>query len=133
MAETVSLQLPERLHRRLVNAAQATGRPLESVILRALTIGSPPDWNDAPAEYQPALAALDRLEDGALWKIARARKLAKDMMRYDQLLEANQTRTLTDDEQVELHRLRQDAEQFMLRKAHAAAILKWRGHHVSAT
>lgn len=132
MSETVSLQLPERLHQRLVNTAQATGRPLEAIILRALTIGSPPDWDDVPAEYQPALARLERLEDEALWQIAHARKSTDDMLRYDQLLEANRAHTLTDAEQLELLHLRQESERFMLRKAHAAAILKWRGHRVPA-
>ncbi len=132
MAETVSLQLPERLHQRLVNTAQATGQPLEAVILHAITVGSPPDWDDVPAEYQSDLAALDRLEDEALWKIARAQKSPDEVTRYDELLDKNQSRSLAEVEQLELLRLRQDAEQFMLRKAHAAAILKWRGHQVSA-
>ncbi|MGI8934906.1 hypothetical protein [Leptolyngbya sp. BC1307] len=132
MAETVSLQLPERLHQRLVNTAQATGRPLEAVILHAIAVGSPPEWDDVPAEYQSDLAALDRLEDEALWKIARAQKSQDEMARYDELLDKNQSPSLAEVEQLELLRLRQDAEKFMLCKAHAAAILKWRGHQVSA-
>jgi len=36
-------------------------------------IGSPPRWDDAPAEFQADLAALDRLDDKALWYIARSR------------------------------------------------------------
>lgn len=132
MAETVSLQLPERLHQRLVNTAQATGRPLEAVILHAIAVGSPPDWDDVPEEYQPDLAALERLEDEALWQVARSRMSPAEMVRYDELLTQNQAHTLAEAEQLELLRLRQETERFMLRKAHAAAILKWRGHQVSA-
>ncbi len=131
MAETVSLQLPEKLHQRLVNTAQAMGRPLEAVILHAIAVGSSPDWGDVPAEYQSDLAGLDRLGDEALWKIARGCKSPDEMVRYDELLDINQARTLTASERLELLSLRQDAEQFMLRKAHAAAILTWRGHQVS--
>ncbi len=54
------------------------------------------------------------------------------MTRYDELLDKNQSRSLAEVEQLELLRLRQDAEKFMLCKAHAAAILKWQGHQVSA-
>ncbi|KPQ32434.1 MAG: Uncharacterized protein family (UPF0184) [Phormidesmis priestleyi Ana] len=132
MAETVSLQLPEKLHQRLVNTAQAMGRPLEAVILHAIAVGSPPNCDDVPEEYQPELAMLDKLEDSALWQIARAQKSRADMERYDELLEHNRESRLSESEQLELLRLRQESEQFMLRKAHAASILKWRGHQVSA-
>jgi hypothetical protein len=132
MAETVTLKIPEQLHQRLVNTAQATGRPLEAVILHAITVGSPPAWDDVPEEYQPVLAALDRLEDAALWQIARGQKPLAEMTRYDELLDQNQERALSEAEQLELLSLRQEAEQFMLRKAHAASILKWRGHQVAA-
>ncbi|PZO59931.1 MAG: hypothetical protein DCF15_02845 [Phormidesmis priestleyi] len=130
MLETVTLRLPERLHQRLINTAQATHRPLEAVILHALTVGSPPDWTDVPEEYQSDLAALDRLEDEALWQIARARKSRADMIRYDELLEKNQEHVLDESEQVELLNLRKESERFMLSKAHAASILQWRGNRV---
>lgn len=132
MFETVTLQLPEQLHQRLVNTALATKRPLETVILQALTVGSPPDWSDVPEEYQADLAALDRLDDDALWQIARGRKTSEEMGRYDELLALNQEDALSDSEQLELLALREASERFMLRKAHAASILQWRGHRVSA-
>ncbi|MEO0517515.1 MAG: hypothetical protein AAF171_09465 [Cyanobacteria bacterium P01_A01_bin.116] len=132
MAQTITLQLPEQLHQRLVNTAQATGRPLEAVILHAIAVGSPPNCNDVPEEYQSELAMLDRLEDSVLWQIARSQKSPADMERYDQLLDQNREGQLSASEQLELLRLRQESEQFMLRKAHAASILKWRGHQVSA-
>jgi hypothetical protein len=45
-------------------------RPLQEVILRALTVGCPPIWEDVPEESQGALATLDRLEDEALWRLS---------------------------------------------------------------
>ena len=130
MSETVTLELPERLHQRLVNTAQATQRSLESIILHALTVGSPPDWSDVPEQYQASLAALDRLDDEALWQTALARKTGKEMERYDELLAKNKEGGLTGAEQSELLDLREASEEFMLHKAHAAAILQWRGHRV---
>ncbi len=53
------------------------------------------------------------------------------MTRYDELLDHNQERALSEAEQLELLSLRQEAEKFVLRKAHAASTLKWRGHQVA--
>jgi len=84
--------------------------------------------HDVPAEFQADLAAMDRLDDAALWQIARSRKTEAEMNRYDELLAQNQDGQLTPAEKQELQQLRQEADRFMLRKAHAAALLRWRGH-----
>jgi hypothetical protein len=133
MTETVTLQIPEPLYQRLVNTARATCRPLEEVILHALRVGSPPAWDNVPDEFQVELAALDRLEDEALWKIAQSQKTSTDMVRYDELLEQNQSNALTEAERLELTALKIEADSFMLRKAQAAALLRWRGHPLSLT
>jgi hypothetical protein len=130
MTATVTLQLPDPIYQRLVNTATATGRSLEEVMLHALKVGSPPDWENAPDEFQADLAALDRLEDEALWKLATGHKTEEEMARHFELLERNNEHTLTPAEQVELVELRSQADLFMLRKAHAAALLHWRGHRV---
>ncbi|MBI3760638.1 MAG: hypothetical protein HY260_02075 [Chloroflexi bacterium] len=130
LVETVTLQLPEMLYRRLAYTAQATKRSLEDVMLHALRVGSPPAWDDVPAEYQADLAAMDKLDDEALWKIVRGRKVEADMTRYDDLLERNSSGTLSETEGLELTRLRAESDLFMLRKAHAALLLRWRGHDV---
>ncbi len=130
MTTSVTLQLPEKLYQRLVATATATQQPLEAVILRALQVGSPPAWDDVPEEFQADLASLDRLADGNLWSIARSQKSREQMERYDLLLEANQERELTEGERMELATLRIEADRFMLRKAQAAAILRWRGQTI---
>ncbi|MEW6496289.1 MAG: hypothetical protein AB1589_27770 [Cyanobacteriota bacterium] len=123
IAQTVTLQLSEPLYQRLVNTARATNRPLEEVMLHALKVGSPPDWDNVLDEFQVDLAALDRMEDEALWKIAQSRKTVAEMERYNILLERNQEGTLTDAEPAELTALRTEADGYMLRKAQAAALL----------
>ncbi len=126
--ETVTLQIPELLHRRLVNTALATNRSLEEVMIHALKVGSPPNWEDIPDEFKGDLAALDKLDDETLWKIAKSRKTAEEMERYNYLLEQNQNYNLTAAEQIELGRLRMETDRFMLLKSQAAALLRWRGH-----
>lgn len=128
MTASITLQLPERLYQRLVSTAQATQQPLEAVILHALEVGSPPDWDDVPEEFQADLAALDRLDDNALWSIARGHHTSSNTARYDELLELNRENRLSDAEKIELAQFRQTADAFMLRKAHATTLLRWRGH-----
>jgi len=87
-------------------------------------------WCSVPSEFQADLAALDRLDDDALWHIARRRQTTAEMVRYQELLEMNANDTLSDAERAELTQLRTAADRFMLRKVQAAALLRWRGHHI---
>ncbi|EAW39005.1 hypothetical protein [Lyngbya sp. PCC 8106] len=129
--ETVTLQIPEPLYQRLVNTARATGQSIEQVMLHALQVGSPPTYEDVPAEFQTELAALDQLDNNTLLQIANNRKTTAEMERYNILLERNQSNSLTDTEQLELIKLRQEADLFMLRKAQASALLRWRGYNLT--
>jgi hypothetical protein len=126
---TLTLALPEVLYHRLERTALATKQPLEDIALHALRLGSPPAWDDVPPEFQVDLAALDRMDDDALWALAKAR-LTADFERRDELLEKNAEGQLSPVERAELERLRHQEDLFMLRKAHAAALLRWRGHAV---
>jgi hypothetical protein len=128
--ETVTLQIPEILYQRLVNTAHATQRSVEEVMLHALQIGSPPEWDDVPEEFQADIAALDKLDDNTLWQIVNSRKTAVEMERYNTLLKGNSSGRLTEAERLELMALRHEADLFMLKKAQAAVLLRWRGHRV---
>ena len=130
MSATVTLHIPDLLYQRIISTAAAIHQPVETVMLRALQVGSPPSWDDVPAEFQAELASLDRLPDDLLWQIARSQKTPSEMSRYEQLLSANQEYRLSPTERIELDTLRTEADLFMLRKAQAAALLHWRGHQV---
>ena len=60
----------------------------------------------------------------------RSTQLDQDWSYYQELLEKNADGLITASERLELERLRLEADRFMLRKAHAAALLRWRGHTV---
>ncbi len=126
----ITVQLPEVLYTRLQQASQATHQPLHDILLRAVEIGSPPRWDDAPATFQADLAALDRMDDEALWRIARAKEQDVDMERYQQLLDKNANGTLSSEERAKLDELHTASDRFMLCKAQAVALLRWRGHTV---
>ncbi|MGB3493008.1 MAG: hypothetical protein WBA57_09795 [Elainellaceae cyanobacterium] len=125
--KTLALEIPDALYERLERIAGATQQPLNIVVLRALQMGSPPDIEDVPPEFQDALAELDSLDDNTLLAIATARQALEEFGRYEELL-ANSSRTTA--QQHELDELRFAADLLMLRKAHAAALLKWRGRGV---
>lgn len=128
--QNVTVSLPEDVYLRLEQVARGTKQSLADVLLYAVKVGSPPSWEDVPAEFQTDLAALDRLNDEALWQIARSRQTEDDMVRYQELLDKNANETMTETERLDLTHLRIEADRFMLLKAHAAALLRWRGHQL---
>ena len=129
-SRVVTLHLPESVYIRLQQAAQATQQSLDDVFLRVVQVGSPPSWEDVPAEYQADLAVLDRLDDSSLWRIVRGRQTETDFIQYQELLDKNTSGTISDTERRRLSTLRAQCDRFMLRKAHAAALLRWRGHQI---
>ena len=126
--QQITLPLPEALYTRLEQAARAMQQPLTDVVLRAVENGSPPAWEDVPAEFQADVAALDKLDDQALWQVLRSRP--GDSARYDELLDKNANGTLSILEREELTSLRVEAERQMIRQAQAAALLRWRGYQL---
>ncbi len=132
-SHTITLELPESIYIRLQQAARATKQSLNDMILRAIQTGSPPGWDDVPAEFQADLAALDRLDDRSLWRIAGSRQTGADFVRYQALLDRNRNGTISDAERRELTELRIESDRLMIRKAHAAALLRWRGHQIPST
>ncbi len=126
----ITLNLPENIYIRLQQAAQATKQSLDQIILRAVQMGSPPRWDDIPAEHQADLAALERLDDDSLWRIARARQIEANFDRYQDLLDKNRNERISYAERSELNELRVESDRFMIRKAHAAALLRWRGNQI---
>lgn len=128
--QQVTVTLPESVYLRLQQVAQGTQQSLSEVLAHAVKVGSPPSWEDVPAEFQADLAVLDRLDDDSLWQIARSKQSDDDMIRYQELLDLNADALIDEFERLELTQLRIKADLFMLRKAHAAALLRWRGHQL---
>lgn len=62
--------------------------------------------------------------------IAQGQINAEQQQHHIELLEKNQNGELTSTERQELSEFRMAADQFMLQKAYAWSILRWRGHRV---
>ena len=131
MLSTVTLQIPDGIYRRLEVQAKARSQSLEEILVHALNVGSPPDVNDVPTELKADLADLDSMSDDALLILMQEKKPIADFDRYDELLDLKADRLLLSVETEELERLRKESDIFMLRKAQAAVLLKWRGYSVS--
>lgn len=104
----VTLDLPEKIHHRLKSLADASGIPIEDVVLRTIESGMPPGLSKVPARFHNDLLALNGLDDNKLWQVVMG-KLGGDEH--------------TDPEA-------KKADWPTLRRAYAFALLKWRGHPV---
>ncbi len=130
--QTVTIQLPQALYRRLEHAAALTNQTMDDVLLQTIRGNVPPSLEDAPAELQDELSALTRLSDDDLWAITQSQLDAKQWRRHQRLLQKNAAGALNKNEQEELESLRAETDRRVFRKSFALAILKWRGHTLSA-
>lgn len=131
MNVSVTLPVPPSVYRIAQRTAEATSRSIEKVLVDVLSAASPIS-DDLPLELQAELDALALISDDELWKIARSTFPADRRRQYDRLLEKNSASTLTPVERERLKELRLESERLMLQKAHAYALLKWRGHILPA-
>jgi hypothetical protein len=130
MVAIVTLKIPDEIYQRLELNAQATQRSIEDILALVLRVGSPPEWSDVPEEFQADLKSLDALNDEALRKVASATKIESELERYDNLLELHANEKLSMAEQQELEALRKDSERFILQKAQATVLLRWREYNL---
>ena len=130
--ETVNIQLPDEIYRRLSQMATATHQPLEEVIVQTIRGNLPPTLDDLQPELRELVAELEQLDDDAVWAVARTTIPPARWRRHQRLLQKVQDGTLTDGEQVELDMLRSVVDRDVLRRSYALALLKWRGYAVPA-
>ncbi len=125
---TLVLDMPETLYSHLEAQATASKHSLNDLVLNNLTRTMPPVEDDLPPTLRTELDAMERLSDHALWQIAESKMSDDEVALYDVLLERNRQGTLMAEGRQWLKRLRDSAEELMLRKAQAYALLHHRGH-----
>src|SRR6266542_5209258 len=104
--------------------------PIEDVAVKAIQTGLPPGLDDVPVRHREALRRLETMTDDELWNVLRERFPEESAARQASLLGRNGQGELSASERAALRRLSGAADRLMLRRAHAAAILRWRGHSV---
>ncbi len=112
----VTLELPDEVYQRARRVAQTTRRPLEEVVL---------EWIRPPVHVK--LPELEHLPNDELLRAARATLPPEHTHRLQELLAAQQQRSLSEDEQREAVELVEQEDFVTLRKARALFLLKQRG------
>lgn len=128
--ETMTIQVPETLYRRLERLAALSGRPVESLIMQTLSASIPPLPDDLPVPTRDALTSLEDLSDDVLWQIVRSDMPEAEYEQFTELRAKRRAGTIGPDEQATFDHLTQEADIRTLRKAYAAVLLKWRGHRI---
>lgn len=126
MTQTVTLELPESVYKPAQRSAEATRRRLSEVLVHALRASLPP-LEGLPPALTAELAALEKLNDGALWRVMLDQVPAEQQRKLQRLLQKSKRAKLTEAERAALAALQHDADRVMLRKARAAVLLRFRG------
>ncbi len=131
MNVNVTVQVSPSIYRLAQRTAHATARPVEKVLADVISAASPIS-EDLPSALQNDIDALAQMSDAELGRLAQKTFPATQRRAYDRLLEKNSAGRLTENERARLNALRMESERLMLHKAHAYALLKWRGHTLPA-
>ncbi|MEQ9233036.1 hypothetical protein [Coleofasciculus sp. E2-BRE-01] len=126
----LKIDLPESAVVRLSRLAELTNQPLSELVIQSIAGNLPPAIDTAPAQMQAELLTLQTLSVDQLRQIAQSQIAPAQQERHLALLDRNQEGTLTEAEQQELRDLALAADQLMLKKAHACAILRWLGQPI---
>jgi hypothetical protein len=127
---TVSVQVPERVFRRLQRIAEATYRPIEDVLATTVSVALPQS-PDLPPDLADDLTAMTMFSDEALWAAADSSLSPSQRRRLNQLSHAGGQRVLSAAESAELAHLVDQYDRAVLRRARALAILAHRGFAVA--
>lgn len=126
--QTVKVKLPSALYRRLERVAAVTRQSLDTVLLQTIRGNLPPLLEDVPPTMRAELRTLMKLDDNALWAVARSSFDSQQWRRHQRLLRKNAAGTLSAREHSELEKSRTELDRYVLRKSFALALLKWRGY-----
>ncbi len=121
---TLTFEISDSLLKRAHEAAQALDRPVEDILVGALSV-SLPDIHDVPASMRSELLEMTFFDEESLWQIAKGEMTSAEQSELQALLDVEK-RPLVLQEQVRLQELRESYGKAMLRKARAYALLSLR-------
>jgi hypothetical protein len=128
--QPVTLHLPDKIYERIQQTARLLQRPVETLLLEAVTTALPL-LDDLPPELVDDVVALALLNDAALWQKARSTLPQSSQERLDLLLDEKNQGTLTTAGQQELDQWLKVYEHVVLIRAQAAILLQQRGYDIS--
>ena len=126
----LTLQLPEDIYQRLTENAKVGQQSVGDVAIQSLRMGLPPSLEQVPARFQADLQVLAQMDNEMLSRMMAIELSDEKAELYESLLAQNQQAELNEAKQERLDTLREEADLLMLRRAYAAALLKWRGQRI---
>lgn len=132
-ARTVTITVSDDLYTQLETQARRAARPVDEVVVQTLARGllATAD-SELPPAVQAELSMMESLGDPALWEIAGSTASSDTVAVYDLLADRQDDGTITAEGRQMLEQLRDEFDRLTLRKAHAFALLKRRGHTLPA-
>jgi hypothetical protein len=130
--QAVTVNLPEPLYERLARRAQKTQRTVEAELVDAVTTSLPDEPDELPVDMADAIAALHLLGDEELWRAARQGLAPEKAADLEALHLKRQSEGLSASDVEALATLMKEYTRIMLVRSRSAALLKQRGHDVSA-
>ena len=132
MSQVLTINISDEAYTHLQAIAKATRQSLERLVQQSIEGNLPPSVASAPLEVQPLLLEMQTYSIELLRQIAEQQVTAEQAQRHVALLEKNSQDVLSTAEAAELAELRLYADQLMLKKAYAWALLRWRGQSLPA-
>ncbi len=129
-AHAITLDLPETLYQRFRQRAKWTRRSLETEILDAVASAASAEDELSP-DLIKAVEALEGLDDGELWRLAREVMAREASQELEALHFKQRDEGLNRSEDAARAKLMHEYERKMLIRAQAAKLLKDRGHDIS--
>lgn len=122
----ITLPIPDELYERMQEAAAASERSLEDVLLETLGVAFQTDVDF------PSLEALGKYTNEQLWAVVQRRVAWGQSLRLRELSAKNKLQKLTQDEEIELDHLLDLNDSYILLRSQALLLLKERGQNISS-
>jgi hypothetical protein len=126
----VIVQFPDEVYENLRTRAEESQRTLQEELVHVVSLVVPGE-PQLPADFRQQLEQLPSLSDEQLWNAAHTRVAAEVEGRLDDLSDRRRHGELTNEERQEQAKLLRECDRVMLVRAHAAVLLKQRGHDIS--
>ena len=126
----VTIDIPDHVYRRLQRAAKYARRPIEQMLAETV-VAVAPVFDSSSERQRTTKTDLDRLNDAALWKIARTTLDSVQRTRLQALHDKQQRSGLTVQELAEEQTLVALYRETQLARAQAIALLKQRNYDVA--
>jgi hypothetical protein len=130
VSPSVTVQLPDAIYVALLDRAAHSQRTVQEELVHVVSLALPAE-SELPERMQREIKGLVGLSDPDLWNAARTQVADVDSQRLEELHYKASTEGLTEAEGEEQTRLLQECDRVMLVRAHAAVLLKERGHDIS--